>query len=78
MSINTINNNSSNKLENILIIVNGGRENVLEWSIKKRKLIKKIYLAHQLPYYLFLLKIQNFKDKQKRNFQVWNLVKILN
>ena len=44
MSINTINSKSSNKLENILIIGNGGRENALAWAIEKNKLIKKIYL----------------------------------
>ena len=35
MSINTINSKSSNKLENILIIGNGGRENALAWLFKK-------------------------------------------
>ena len=44
MSINTINSKSSNKLENILIIGNGGRENALAWAIQKNDLIKKIYL----------------------------------
>ncbi len=32
------------KLENIVIIGNGGRENSLAWAIQKNKLIKKIYL----------------------------------
>jgi len=32
------------KLENIAIIGNGGRENSLAWAIQKNKLIKKIYL----------------------------------
>ncbi len=44
MSINSNNSNSSNKLENILIIGNGGRENALAWAIQKNELIKKIYL----------------------------------
>ncbi len=44
MSINTINSKNSNKLENILIIGNGGRENALAWAIQKNELIKKIYL----------------------------------
>ena len=44
MSINTINTKSSNKLENILIIGNGGRENALAWAIQKNELIKRIYL----------------------------------
>ena len=42
MSSNSI--NSKNKLENILIIGNGGRENALAWAIQKNELIKKIYL----------------------------------
>ena len=44
MSINTIKTTDSNKLENILIIGSGGRENALAWAIQKNKLIKKIYL----------------------------------
>ncbi len=35
----------SKKLENILIIGNGGRENSLGWAIQKNELIKKIYLS---------------------------------
>ena len=34
-----------NKLENILIIGSGGRENSLGWAIQKNELIKKIYLS---------------------------------
>ena len=44
MSINSNNSKSSNKLENILIIGNGGRENSLAWAIEKNKQIKRIYL----------------------------------
>ena len=33
------------KLENILIIGSGGRENSLAWAIQKNELIKKIYLS---------------------------------
>ncbi len=44
MSINSTNSTSSNKLENILIIGNGGRENALAWAIQKNDLIKKIYI----------------------------------
>ena len=33
-----------NRLENILIIGNGGRENSLAWAIQKNKLVKKVYL----------------------------------
>ena len=44
MSINSNNSKNSNKLENILIIGNGGRENALAWAIQKNEIIKKIYL----------------------------------
>ena len=44
MNINSNNSQSSNKLENILIIGNGGRENALAWAIQKNEIIKKIYL----------------------------------
>ena len=33
------------KLENILIIGNGGRENSLAWAIQKNELVKKVYLV---------------------------------
>jgi len=32
------------KLENILIVGNGGRENSLAWAIQKNELVKKVYL----------------------------------
>ncbi len=35
---------SVKRLENILIIGNGGRENSLAWAIQKNKLVKKVYL----------------------------------
>ena len=44
MSINSKRSNSSNRLKNILIIGNGGRENSLAWAIQKNKSIKKVYL----------------------------------
>ena len=44
MSINSINSKNLNKLENILIIGSGGRENALAWAIQKNELVKKIYL----------------------------------
>jgi len=44
MSINSTNSHSSIKLENILIIGNGGRENSLAWAIQKNELVKKVYL----------------------------------
>ncbi len=44
MSINSTNSESISKLENILIIGNGGRENSLAWAIQKNDLVKKVFL----------------------------------
>ena len=44
MSINSTTPQSSIRLENILIIGNGGRENSLAWVIQKNEFVKKIYL----------------------------------
>ncbi len=44
MSIKSTISNSSIRLENILIIGNGGRENSLAWAIQKNELVKKVYL----------------------------------
>jgi phosphoribosylamine--glycine ligase len=44
MSINPTSSKSSIKLENILIIGNGGRENSLAWAIQKNEFVKKVYL----------------------------------
>ena len=44
MSTTTISSKSCSKLENILIIGNGGRENSLAWAIQKNKSVKKVYL----------------------------------
>ena len=44
MSINSTNSKRFIKLENILIIGNGGRENSLAWIIQKNKLVKKVFL----------------------------------
>ena len=44
MSINSTNSKHFCKLENILIIGNGGRENSLAWAIQKNELVKKVYL----------------------------------
>ena len=33
------------RVENILIIGNGGRENSLAWAIQKNELVKKVYLV---------------------------------
>ena len=44
MSINSKSSKSIIRLENILIIGNGGRENSLAWAIQKNELVKKVYL----------------------------------
>ncbi len=44
MSINSKNAKSFNRLENISIIGNGGRENSLAWAIQKNELVKKVYV----------------------------------
>ena len=40
MSINSTSSKRFNRLENILIIGNGGRENSLAWTIQKNPLVK--------------------------------------
>ena len=44
MSINSKSSKKFRRLENILIIGNGGRENSLAWTIQKNKLVKKVFL----------------------------------
>ena len=44
MSINSNNFKNFNRLENILIIGHGGRENSLAWAIQKNELVKKVFL----------------------------------
>ena len=44
MSINPTRPESFIRLENILIIGNGGRENSLAWAIQKNELVKKVYV----------------------------------
>ncbi len=44
MSINSKSSKNLSRLENILIIGNGGRENSLAWVIQKNELVKKVYL----------------------------------
>ena len=44
MGIHSPNSRSFIKLENILIIGNGGRENSLAWVIQKNELVKKVFL----------------------------------
>ena len=44
MGIHSTNSRNFIRLENILIIGNGGRENSLAWAIQKNELVKKGYL----------------------------------
>ena len=44
MSINSKSSQNIIRLENILVIGNGGRENSLAWAIQKNELVKKVYL----------------------------------
>jgi len=44
MSINPKSSKGLSRLENVLIIGNGGRENSLAWAIQKNELVKKVYL----------------------------------
>ena len=44
MSINSTTFEDNSRLENILIIGNGGRENSLAWAIQKNKSVKKVFL----------------------------------
>ena len=45
MSINSKSFKNFSRLENILIIGNGGRENSLAWAIQKNELVKKVFLT---------------------------------
>ena len=44
MSLNSTTSKEFTRLENILIIGNGGRENSLAWAVQKNALVKKVYL----------------------------------
>ncbi len=44
MSINSTSSKSLSRLDNILIIGNGGRENSLAWAIQKNESVKKVFL----------------------------------
>jgi len=44
MRIDSPSSKNFTRLENILIIGNGGRENSLAWAIQKNELVKKVYL----------------------------------
>ena len=61
MVIHSSNSRNFIRLENILIIGNGGRENSLAWAIQKNELVKKVYLipgnagSERIKYQLILL-----------------------
>ncbi len=44
MNTNLTSSNSLSRLENVLIIGSGGRENSLAWVIQKNELVKKVYI----------------------------------
>ena len=45
MSINFKDSNYKSRLENVLIIGSGGRENSLAWAIQKNELVKKVFIV---------------------------------
>jgi phosphoribosylamine--glycine ligase len=45
MSINSTSSRGISRLENIVVIGNGGRENSLAWAIQRNELVKKVYLV---------------------------------
>ena len=45
MSNSTTSSKGDIKLENVLIVGNGGRENSLAWAIQKNELVKKVFLV---------------------------------
>ena len=45
MSINSKSSKNTIRIENILIIGNGGRENSLAWVIQKNELVKKVFFS---------------------------------
>ena len=59
MSINSTSSKTLRRLENVLIIGNGGRENSLAWAIQKNELIRKVYLIPNAP-------ANWLEDKEKR------------
>jgi len=62
------------KLENIVIIGNGGRENSLAWAIQKNKLIKNIYLIPGNGGSGKIQKCQNLKlDYENKNLLIQTL-----
>ena len=62
------------KLENIVIIGNGGRENSLAWAIQKNKLVKKIYLIPGNGGSGIIKKSRNLKlDYENKNLLIQTL-----
>ncbi len=74
MDINLMTKKVYEKLENIVIIGNGGRENSLAWAIQKNKLIKNIYLIPGNGGSGKIQKCQNLKlDYENKNLLIQTL-----
>ncbi|KGG02738.1 Phosphoribosylamine--glycine ligase [Prochlorococcus marinus str. MIT 9321] len=79
MHINSTSSKSFNRLENILIIGNGGRENSLAWVIQKNELVKKVYLIPGNAGSERINKCERIKfdiNNQKKLIEKLNLLKI--
>ena len=70
-------NQNHNKLENIAIIGNGGRENSLAWAIQKNKNIQNIYLIPGNGGTSYIDKCQNLHlDYENKNLLCKELIKL--
>jgi len=76
MSINSTSSKSLSRLENVLIIGNGGRENSLAWAIQKNELVKKVYLIPGNAGSERINKCERIKIdiNNKNNFKLNNLI----
>ena len=54
MRLHSPNSKSFNRLENILIIGNGGRENSLAWAIQKNELVNKVSVTLRINSHKFV------------------------
>ena len=70
-------NQNHNKLQNIVIIGNGGRENSLAWAIQKNENIQNIYLIPGNGGTAFIDKCQNLDlDYENKNLLYKELIKL--
>ena len=75
MSINSKSSKNIIRLENILIIGNGGRENSLAWIIQQNESVKKVYLIPGNAGSERINKCERIKiDINNRNELVENLI----